>query len=71
MYCDGDRFTDQPFLGREEGRMHFKMTLLPYRSNQEWVEPALIKIKELLLQEECPGHNNGCEHGEFLAACSD
>ena len=71
LYCDGDRFTDQPFLGREDGRMHFKMTLLPYCSNQEWIEPALIRIKKLLLQEECPGHNTSCEHGEFLAACSD
>ena len=69
LYCDGDRFTDSPFLDEGLAIMEFKVTLLPYESDTSWVEPTLIKIKKLLDTEGCPDHAENCEHGSFLAAC--
>jgi len=70
LYCDGDRFTDSPFLEEGLAVMEFKISLLPYESDTSWVEPTLIKIKKLLDTEECPSHADNCEHGSFLAACA-
>ena len=70
LYCDGDRFTGSSFLKDGLAVMEFKITLLPYKSDPSWVEPTLIKIKELLDAEECPDHADRCEHGSFLAACA-
>lgn len=69
LYCDGDRFVDQPFLGHTAAIMHFKMSLLPYTSNQAWIEPTLQRISETLHLKACPEHSPYCEHGKFLAEC--
>lgn len=66
LYCDGDRFTDEPFLNEKDARMIFKMHLFPYESDQRWVESALKGIYSLLRQDDCPEHKEGCEHGDFL-----
>ena len=70
LYCDGDRFTDAKFLHHDGATMHFKMTLLAYKSDLSWIEPTLLQIKEVLHAEECPNHAEQCEHGEFITACS-
>ena len=67
LYCDGDRFTDEAFLNEADARMIFKMSLLEYKVDTSWVEPALISIKELLGSNDCPAHTDTCEHGAFLA----
>ena len=66
LYCDGDRFTDEPFLGKTDARMIFKMHLFDYESDQSWVENILQEIKEVLYLETCPQHSEGCEHGDFI-----
>ena len=71
LYCDGDRFTDQKFLGEEEANMRFKMTLLPYSSDQTWIEPTLHQIKDTLHSPICPDHNPYCEYGTLLASFSE
>ena len=68
LYCDGDRFTDQPFLGEIAANMCFKMSLLPYTSNQDWIEPTLQRIHKTLHATSCPEHSLYCEYGTFLAA---
>lgn len=70
LYCDGDRFTGSTFLHRDQATMQFKMTLLAYESDLSWIEPTLIKIKQLLDTKECPSHAKKCEHGIFLDACA-
>ncbi len=69
LYCDGDRFTEAPFLNESGASMEFKMSLLVYQSDLSWIEPTLVKIKRLLHAEKCPDHAEKCEHGSFLAAC--
>ena len=66
LYCDGDRFTSNSFLGSECAAMHFKMTVLPYNVRLEWIEPALFSIQKTLKSKKMPNHNDFCEYGKFL-----
>ncbi|MDC0033322.1 PD-(D/E)XK nuclease family protein [Alphaproteobacteria bacterium] len=70
LYCDGDRFTEAKFLHQDHATMQFKMTLLAYESDLSWIEPTLLKIKQLLQSAVCPNHTERCEHGAFLAECA-
>tara|TARA_B100001540_G_C15747648_1_gene615326 strand:- start:551 stop:1315 length:765 start_codon:yes stop_codon:yes gene_type:complete len=66
LYCDGDRFTEEPFLNEKDARMIFKMYLFEYESDQNWVDTAIKNIKKLLDNSVCPDHSQGCEYGLFL-----
>ena len=67
LYCDGDRFTSNSFLGSESATMQFKMSILPYSVRLEWIEPTLFAIQETLYSKTMPRHNEYCEYGKFLA----
>jgi len=71
LYCDGDRFGGEPFLGDSFAIMRFKMSILPYESKQDWIEPILHRVRQLLDSKDCPAHSPDCEHGAFLAACAN
>jgi len=66
LYCDGDRFTETPFLRNEKAIMEFKLTLIPYYCQTFWIEPVLLKISELLRGQICPEHSVSCEYGNFI-----
>ena len=66
LYCDGDRFTNSSFLKEQIALMEFKITLIPYKTDTTWIEPTLIKIKNILTQENRPFHDSRCEFGTFL-----
>ena len=66
LYCDGDRFTEYEFLNSSDAHMKFKITLIPYEVDINWIELTLLNIKECLDDENCPNHNDGCEYGEFI-----
>lgn len=68
LYCDGDRFGDYEFLRVDEAMMKFKMSLIPYEVNTDWIEPTLMQIKECLFSDNMPEHNANCEHGQFIDA---
>ena len=46
--------------------MHFSTSILPYAGSDNWVEDALMAIKQLLLSDTTPNHNEECEFGVFL-----
>ncbi len=71
LYCDGDRFTKTPFLGKEKAVMEFKMTLIPYQCDLRWIEPILFQIKKVLTSQICPPHSKSCEYGHFLKRISE
>ena len=48
--------------------MIFKMSLLPYDVNLDWIEPTLMSIRECLHKTKCPPHDTNCEYGQFLNA---
>jgi len=68
LYCDGDRFTRKSFLNSEDAIMYFKMSLIPYVVDQDWIEPTLHAIRRTLEQPNSPPHNIYCEYGKFLDA---
>ena len=66
LYCDGDRFTENSFLKNESAIMEFKITLIPYETNFDWIEDTLKKIYVTLRLNQRPPHADNCEYGNFL-----
>ena len=66
LYCDGDRFSEYDFLGEQKATMNFKMSILEYKTNTDWIEPSLIGIRNLLDSSEVPSHSDECEFGQFI-----
>ena len=66
LYCDGDRFCERKFLNREKATMEFKMTLITYKTNWDWIENILHDIYKTLRKSERPPHSSNCEFGKFL-----
>ena len=66
LYCDGDRFTRNSFLKAENAIMEFKITLIPYETNFDWIEDTFKKIYLTLRFKERPPHKDDCEYGKFL-----
>ena len=46
--------------------MQFEAQIIPYIGDDSWVEPALFKIKDLLVEKDCPEHTEKCENERFL-----
>jgi hypothetical protein len=68
LYVNGDRDTDVDFLDGEHGKMMFKVSLLPYDVNTDWIEGTLAEIKRTLHLPTRPNHAKACEYGAFLDA---
>ena len=66
LYCDGNRFTENTFLKKDNAFMEFKITLIPYKSDLSWIDPTLAKIYRNLRLDKRPIHNPNCEYGQFL-----
>jgi len=43
-------------------KLEFKTTILPYKADDSWVEPTIIKIKECLDSDEVPTANSDCKY---------
>jgi hypothetical protein len=41
--------------------MKFNASLLPYKGDDSWVEPALFAIKKNLSRKTCPQHSAECK----------
>ena len=69
VYVDGQHVGYNRMIddNTELATMKFKTSLLTYKGNDEWVEPALFDIKNLLETNTCPDHTEGCENGRFLS----
>jgi CRISPR/Cas system-associated exonuclease Cas4 (RecB family) len=48
-----------------DARLDFKMTILPYEGDTEWIEPTVMKIKETLDSNIEPQPGPMCEHCAF------
>ena len=66
LYCDGNRFTENTFLKKDNAFMEFKITLIPYKSDLSWIDPTLAKIYRNLRLDKRPAHNPNCEYGQFI-----
>ena len=66
LYCDGNRFTNKEFLNEDFALMEFKITLIPYLTNFDWIEVTLNEIYQILRKKKRPMHSKICEYGDFL-----
>jgi hypothetical protein len=48
-----------------DARLNFDMTILPYVGDIEWIEPTVMKIKEVLDSNDEPLSGPMCEHCAF------
>ena len=67
LYCDGDRFGSYDFLGEKHASMRFKMSLISYETESNWIEDTLSSIKNCLMSPEMPSHTEGCEFGKLFS----
>lgn len=60
VYCNGDR--DKEAF---DGALEFKIKLIPYIGNANWIEEALFAAKKCLDSNEIPDHTEGCAYCEY------
>jgi RecB family exonuclease len=56
VYANG--VADKPAFN---ARLEFKLTLLPYEGDDEWVEPKIVEAYKCLNQDVLPASSEGCE----------
>lgn len=66
LYCDGDRFSEYEFLNETHAFMKFKMTLISYETDTNWIQPTLLQIRQCLDSTVIPNHSERCEFGTFI-----
>lgn len=47
-----------------DGKLEFALSILPYTGDDSWIEPALFKIKEVLMSEEIPSAGD-CSYCDY------
>ena len=60
VYCNGDRSKE-----KFNEVLEFKMSLIPYTGSDNWVEPTLSNLHQLLNQDEIPKHNENCDYCQY------
>jgi len=48
-----------------DGRLEFELSILSHLGHTDWIEPALLKIKDLLDSETIPKPSDGCEYCHY------
>ena len=66
VYCNGIK--DKPSF---DERMDFKISLIPYTGNDNWIENTLSEIHSLLNQNSIPKHTEDCEYCKYQLNTSD
>jgi hypothetical protein len=52
------------------GSLQFKISLLPYKGDDSWVENTLYEIKECLVKNELPNPTKDCDYCGYFAAAT-
>lgn len=65
VYCNGD--ADKAAF---DGKLEFDISILPYKGNDNWIEPTLKDIRACLDSEKMPAPGNDCDYCKYRqAAC--
>ncbi len=65
VYCNGD--TDKEAF---DGRLEFRVTLLPYTGDDEWIESALARLKRCLDSDSPPPSGKYCDYCAYRVAAA-
>ncbi len=60
VYCNGIR--DKPSFNE---RLEFKISLIPYIGNDDWIESKLVELHHLLNQDQIPDFNEDCDYCKY------
>lgn len=63
VYCNGQ--TDREVF---DGKLEFDVTLIPYKSNDSWVEKALLDAHKCLNGDKIPTAASGCDYCAYVKA---
>ena len=63
VYCNGK--TDAAAF---DGKIEFDITLIPYKGDDNWIEPTIIKLNKTLRQDEIPVAGKDCDYCLYLNA---
>lgn len=63
VYCNGDTSKNS-----FEGKLHFKISLLPYVGNTAWIERELHDIKACLMSNVLPDQSKDCDYCAYWSA---
>ena len=61
VYCNGIK-DEESF----KNRLNFKVKLIPYTGNDQWIEPTLKSIKQCLLSNKSPAPHQDCELCKYV-----
>jgi CRISPR/Cas system-associated exonuclease Cas4 (RecB family) len=50
---------------RFDGRLEFKLSIISYKGNDAWIEPTLMKMKQVLESSQLPAAGKNCEYCEY------
>ncbi|MBI4080083.1 PD-(D/E)XK nuclease family protein [Candidatus Kaiserbacteria bacterium] len=51
-----------------DGKLEFDVSLIPHEGDDSWVEPTLMKIKEMLLSDQIPSPGERCDYCPYREA---
>lgn len=66
VYCNGD--ADKEAF---DAKLEFDIKLIPYTGDDRWIEPALLKIKEVLEDSRIPKAHADCDYCRYRDAVED
>jgi len=50
-----------------DGLLNFEMSIIPYKGDDSWVEPAIVEIKKCLDSDKIPEAKSTCEYCQYRA----
>lgn len=66
VYCNGD--ADKAAF---DGKLEFDISILPYKGDDSWIEPALKDIRACLDSEKLPASGEDCDYCKYRVAASE
>src|SRR3989338_7417144 len=66
LYCNADKA--KPLF---EGRLEFKMELIAYEGNDNWVENVIREARQCLESDILPAYGQHCEHCQYQQSFKD
>src|SRR5262249_8807726 len=63
VYCNG-KIDSRTF----EAKLEFDIKLIPYKGDDSWVEPAVIEVHQILMNDEPPPATKECDWCAYFEA---
>ena len=61
VYCNGDKQRSE-----FDNKVHFKISVLEYKGNENWIEETIFELKKLLDQNNIPDYSEDCNYCTYI-----